>query len=41
MVSINQRWDSTDASHMENLNIQPFNQTLIQEGGGLEVGMTA
>ena len=26
------------ASHMENLKIQPFEQTLMQEGGGLEVG---
>ena len=24
------------ASHMENLKIQPFEQTLMQEGGGLE-----
>jgi hypothetical protein len=29
-----------DASHMENLKIQPFHQTLIQEGGGLEVWLT-
>jgi hypothetical protein len=84
MVSINQRWDSTDAEHMlnpgspvgdniwagfihsggqashchylrhmcsssgfnisasnmENLKIQPFEQTLIPEGGGLEVGLS-
>jgi len=27
------------ASHMEDLEIQPLHQTLIQEGGGLEVGL--
>ena len=30
-----------DASYMENLKIQPFEQTLIQEGGGLESWLTA
>ena len=30
-----------DASHMENLKIRPFEQTLIQEGGGLEVWLPA
>ena len=29
------------ASRMENLKIQPFEQTLMQEGGGLEVGLPA
>jgi len=30
-----------DASNMEDLKIQGFEQTLIQEGGGLEVWVTA
>ena len=29
------------ASNMENLKIQGFEQTLIHEGGGLEVGLPA
>jgi hypothetical protein len=35
-------WNSQiAASNLENLKIQPLEQTLMQEGGGLEVGLTA
>ena len=39
-----QRWQNPDfslsASNIKNLKIQGFEQTLIQEGGGLEVWRT-